>query len=89
MNPAARRWPFIMHQGWKWWVWLIMACAPLIGLMSLAEAFSPRFFSIGQSILFLAREHALKALPAEQQDSSPPSAEASDNVKVDQTWPAV
>jgi len=52
----------------------------------LPESFLAAFFlSNGQSIPFFARERALKALPAEQHNSSPPSAEVSDNVKVDQT----
>jgi hypothetical protein len=64
-----------MLQGWKRWLWLIVACPLLIGLMSLPEDLLAAFFlSIGQSMLFFARERGLKALAAEQQGSSPPSA---------------
>jgi hypothetical protein len=38
MNPAARRWLFIMPQDWTWWVWLVTACLLLIGLMGMPKA---------------------------------------------------
>lgn len=66
MNPAVRRWLFIMPQDWRWWVWLVMACLLLIGLMSLPEAFlAALFLSSAQSVLFLVRERAFKAFPVQ------------------------
>ena len=66
MNPAVRRWLFIMPQDWTWWVWLVMACLLLIGLMSLPEAFlAALFLSSAQSVLFLVRERAFKAFPVQ------------------------
>jgi hypothetical protein len=62
MNPAVRRWLFIMPQDWTWWVWLIMACLLLIGLVGFSEAFlAALLLSSIQSVLFLARECAVKA----------------------------
>jgi len=62
MNPAVRRWLFIMPQDWTWWVWLVMACLLLIGLVGLPEAFlAALLLSSAQSVLFLARERAVKA----------------------------
>ena len=62
MNPTARRWLFIMPQDWTWWVWLVMACLLLIGLVGLPEGFlAALLLSSAQSVLFLARERAVKA----------------------------
>jgi hypothetical protein len=61
-NPAVHRWLFIMPQDWTWWVWLVMACLFLIGLVGLPGAFlAALLFSSAQSVLFLARERAVKA----------------------------
>src|SRR6266436_1654323 len=66
MNPAARRWLFIMPQDWTWWVWLVTACLLLIGLMGMPEAFlAALLLSIAQSVLFFARERALGAFPVQ------------------------
>ena len=62
MNPTVRRWLFIMPQDWAWWLWLIMACLLLIGLMGFIEVFlAALLLSIAQSVLFLVQERALKA----------------------------
>jgi hypothetical protein len=62
MNPTVRRWLFIMPQDWTWWVWLVMACLLLIGLLGLPEGFlAALLLSSAQSVLFLARERAVKA----------------------------
>ena len=64
MNPAARCWLFIMPQDWTWWVWLVMACLLLIGLIGMPEAFlAALLLSIAQSVLFFARERAFTAFP--------------------------
>jgi len=66
MNPTVRRWLFIMPQDWTWWVWLVMACLLLIGLVGLPEAFlAALLLSSAQFILFLARERAFKAFPVQ------------------------
>jgi membrane protein implicated in regulation of membrane protease activity len=62
MNPTVRRWLFIMPQDWTWWVWLVMACLLLIGLVGLPKGFlAALLLSSAQSVLFLARERAVKA----------------------------
>src|SRR5215471_17205540 len=62
MNPTVRRWLFIMPQDWTWWIWLVMACLLLIGLAGLPEGFlAALLLSSAQSVLFLARERAVKA----------------------------
>jgi hypothetical protein len=64
MNPAARRWLFIMPRDWTWWVWVVMACLLLIGLRGMPDAFlAALLLSIAQSVLFFARERAFKAFP--------------------------
>jgi hypothetical protein len=66
MNPAGRRWLFIMPQDWTWWVWLVTACLLLIGLMGIPEAFPAALLVlIAQSVLFFARERAFKAFPVQ------------------------
>jgi hypothetical protein len=66
MNPTVRRWLFIMPQDWTWWVWLVMACLLLIGLVGLPEAFlAALLLSSAQSVLFLVRERAFKAFPVQ------------------------
>ncbi len=66
MNPTARRWLFIMPQDWTWWVWLVMACLLLTGLMGMPEAFlAALLLSIAQSILFFAQERAFTAFPVQ------------------------
>jgi hypothetical protein len=63
---AARRWLFIMPQDWTWWVWLVTVCLLLGGLVGIPEAFvAALLLSIGQSLLFLARERAFKAFPVQ------------------------
>jgi hypothetical protein len=62
MNPTERRWLFVMPQDRMWWVWLVMACLLLIGLMGFLQAFlAALLLSSAQSVLFLARERAVKA----------------------------
>jgi hypothetical protein len=62
MNPAARRWLFIMPQDWTWWVRLVTACLLLIGLTGISEAFfTAILLLIAQSVLFFARERTFKA----------------------------
>jgi hypothetical protein len=66
INPAARRWLFIMPQDWTWWVWLVTAGLLLIGLMGMPETFLVALLlSIAQSALFIARERAFKAFPVQ------------------------
>jgi len=66
MNPTVRRWLFILPQDWTWWVWLVMACLLLIGLVGLPQAFlAALLLSSAQFILFLARERAFKAFPVQ------------------------
>jgi hypothetical protein len=63
---TARHWLFIMPQDWTWWVWLVTACLLLVGLMGIPKAFfAALLLSITQSVLFLARERALKAFPVQ------------------------
>src|SRR5258708_7716980 len=57
MNPAGRRWLFIMPQDGTWWLWLVTACLLLIGLMGIPEVFpAALLLLIAQSLLFFARE---------------------------------
>jgi hypothetical protein len=66
MNPAARRWLFIMPQEWTWWVWVVTACLLLIGLLGIPEAFlAALLLSIAQSVVFFARERAFNAFPVQ------------------------
>ena len=51
-----------MCEDCTWCVWLVKAYLLLIGLISLPEAFlGALFLSIARSLLFFARERALKA----------------------------
>ena len=62
MNRTARRWLFIMPQAWTWWVWLDTACLLLLGLTGMPKAFlAAVLLSIGQSVLFFARDRTFKA----------------------------
>jgi hypothetical protein len=53
MNPAGRRWLFIMPQDWRWWVWLVTGLPAFDWSDGYARSFSHRASTSDRSICFI------------------------------------